>query len=193
MLDVPIAADTDFGERAILEVEQYVKKHAAPQYSGPEEWPIARSQISGLRQIAMREPEQLKDFAEHQRQKVAARLEATTKEERKQELLGEIAFWELIKNLCDGKPPKTHWSLAQAREQALPPELQEEKLPAGAQLTKEQQQARKEKQERRKQWLRQWNRDYYAAFFQRFCAHYLYLMARRTQEGGDRHGDCEDF
>jgi len=47
MLDVPIAADTDFGERAILEVEQYVKKHAAPstlaRRSGPS--PVRKSPV----------------------------------------------------------------------------------------------------------------------------------------------------
>jgi len=193
MLDVHIAADTELGERALEAAEQYVKKYAESSYRSSDDWPIARSQISGLRQIVLREPEQLKGFANHQRQKAEARLAATTNEKRQDELQAEIAFWVLIENLCDGKPPRIPWSLAQAREQAVPAELQEEKLPAGAQLTKDQQAVRKEKQERRKRWVQEWNREYFPAFFRRFCAHYLYLMARRTQEGGDRHGDFDDF
>jgi hypothetical protein len=168
MLDVNIAVDTELGKHAIDAVADYVNEHAQSSYRSSDDWPIARSQISGLLQIAMREPEKLKDFAEKQEQKAKARREAT-REERQRKLDAEIEFWELIKNLCDGKPPKIRWSLAHVRENEVPAELQDDELPPGAKLTKEQQAARKEKGERRKQWLRQWNRDYFPAFFQRFA------------------------
>jgi hypothetical protein len=180
MLEVHIAADTELGERAIQAVELYVRQHADSSYRTPDDWPVHRSQIMGLRQIALNEPLQVSSFAEKQRQKAEARLETMTNEKKRQELESEIAFWELIKNLCEGKPPKVPWSLSQAREQALPAELQEEKQPSGAKLTKEQQEARKQQREERERWLRQWALDHYPAFFQRFCAHYLYTLARRT-------------
>jgi hypothetical protein len=182
MLEIDIAADTELGEQAIKAAGKFVRKHAAPSYQREDDWPISRSQITGLRQIAMNEPARVGEFAEHQRKKAQAKLENTKKEERRSELEAEIAFWELVRGLCDGKPPKFAWSLTQARDQALPAELHDEKQPPGAQLTKEQQAARKEKRERRERWQRQWERDHYAAFFQRFCIHYLYEMSKRTKE-----------
>lgn len=181
MLDVDIAADTELGQRAIEAVDEYVRKHAAGPFQEEKDWPIARAQIAGLRQIAVNEPAKVAEFAEHQRMKAQAKLENTKKEERQRALEATIAFWELVKRLCDGKPPKFSWSLTQARDQALPADLRDEKQPPGAQLTKEQQAARKAKRERRERWQRQWSLDYYAAFFQRFCIHYLYEMSKRTQ------------
>jgi len=181
MLEIDIAADTELGQRAIEAVGRYLKDNALGPFQKEDEWPIARTQITGLRQIAMNEPAKVAEFAKHQRAKAAERLEKTKQEERQHELKVEIAFWELIPALCDGKPPKFAWSLTQARDQALPAELQDEKQPPGAQLTKEQQAARKEKREGRERWQRQWERDHYAAFFQRFCIHYLYEMSKRTK------------
>jgi hypothetical protein len=181
MLEIDIAADTELGQRAIKAVDSYVRDNVSDSFQKAEDWPISRAQITGLRQIAVREPTKVGEFAEHQRKKAQAKLENTKQEERRSELKAEIAFWELVRGLCDGKPPKFSWSLTQARDQALPAELHDEKQPPGAQLTKEQQAARKEKRERRERWQRQWERDHYAAFFQRFCIHYLYEMSRRTQ------------
>jgi hypothetical protein len=189
MLEIDIAADTELGQRAIEAVQQYIRHNGEASYQGADEWPIARSQISGLRQIALNEPRQVAAFAEHQRQKAEAKHKTTTKEERRSELEAEIAFWDLIKQLCDGKPPKVPWSLTQARDAALPAELQEEKQPPGAKLTKEQQEARKQKREARERWLRQWESEHYPVFFQRFCAHYLYEMAKRTRTDKRDEGD----
>uniref|UniRef100_A0A7C2C4U7 Uncharacterized protein n=1 Tax=Thermus islandicus TaxID=540988 RepID=A0A7C2C4U7_9DEIN len=154
MLEIDIAADTELGQRAQEAVKQYLRQHGEEWYRCSDDWPIARSQISGLRQIALNEPRQVAAFAEHQRQKAEAKHKTTKKEERQAELEAEIAFWELIKQLCDGKPPKVPWSLTQARDKALPAELQEERQPPGAKLTKEQQEARKQKQAQRESWLR---------------------------------------
>ncbi len=181
MLEIDIAVDTDLSQRAIEAVQQYVRQRAEESYRSPDDWPIRRSQISGLCQITMKEPRRVGEFAERQRKKAAAKLETITKEERRAELEAEIAFWEQVKGLCDGRPPRFTWSLAQARDQALPAELQEEKQPPGARLTKEQKEARKQKREKRERWQRQWESDHYAVFFQRFCAHYLYEMSKRTK------------
>ncbi len=181
MLEIDIAADTELGQRAIEAVDRYIRDNASGPFQKAEDWPISRAQIAGLRQIAVNEPAMVGEFANHQRTKVQAKLDTTTNEKRRQELEAEIAFWELVRELCDGKPPKFSWSLTQARDQALPAELREEKQPPGTQMTKEQQAARKNKRERRERWQRQWDLDHYPAFFQRFCIHYLYEMSKRTQ------------
>lgn len=80
--------------------------------------------------MAMKEPRHVGDFAEHQCQRAKAKRESVGRnEERRRESEAEIAFWELVQKLCDGKPPKMPWSLIQMRDQALPAELQEEKPP----------------------------------------------------------------
>jgi hypothetical protein len=179
MLDLDIAVDTELGQRAIDAVESYVRDNAAGPFSKEEDWPVARAQIVGLGQIAANEPSKVAEFAEHQRTKSQAKLEATKNEARQDELRAGITLWELVRGLCEGRPPKFSWSLTQARDQALPEDLQDDRYPPGAQLTKEQQAARKDKRERREHWLRQWMTEHYAAFFQRFCAHYLYSMSKR--------------
>lgn len=180
MPDIDIAADTDLGQRAIEAMEGYLKSNAAQSYRRAEDWLIARSQIAGLRQIAANEPTKLGEFVEHQRAKAVARLEKTKQEERRKDLEAQIAFWELVRGLCEGKGQKFPWSLTQARDQALPASLHDDKYAPGAQLTREQQAARKEKGERRKRWQQDWELANYSAFFQRFCIHYLYEMTRRT-------------
>ncbi|GIW82518.1 MAG: hypothetical protein KatS3mg105_4325 [Gemmatales bacterium] len=181
MLETDIAADTELGRHAIDAVEKFVQANAAEFYQREDDWLIARSQISGLRQIAVYEPTKVGEFAQHQQKKSEDKLQRTRNEEKRRELEAEIEFWELVRRLCEGKPPKCPWSLIQARDQALPDELREEKQPPGTKLTKEQQAARKEKRERRERWQRQWEREHYAAFFQRFCSHYLYEMSKRTR------------
>lgn len=183
MLDIDIAADTELGQRAINAANKYVKDNAAESYQREDRWLIARSQITGLRQIAVNEPSQIGRFADHQRKKDEAKLANTRQEERQRELQAKIDFWKLVKELCDGRAPKSAWSLTQERDQALPNDLEDEKLPSGAQLTKEQQAERKEKRERWERWNRRLEQDHYAAFFQRFCIHYLYEMSLRTQGG----------
>ncbi len=180
MLDIDISADTELGQRAIDAVDNYVRDNAAGPFQKADDWPIARTQIAGLRQIAVNEPVKVGEFAEHQRTKAQAKLDTTKNVERQRDLEAIIAFWVLVRGLCEGKPPKFSWSLTQMRDQVLPADLQDDKHPPGAQLTKEQQAARKGKREHRERWERQWGLDHYAAFFQRFCGHYLYEMSKRT-------------
>ncbi len=180
MLDLDIEVDTELGQRAIDEVTRYLRDNAAGHYSKEDGWPVARAQIAGLRQIAANEPTKVGEFAEHQRVKTQGKLNATKNEDRQHKLRAEITFWERIRGLCEGQPPKFPWSLNQARDQALPADLQDDKYLPGAQLTNEQHASRKDKRERRERWQRQWMMEHYAAFFQRFCVHYLYEMSKRT-------------
>ncbi len=176
-----IAVDGELGRRAIEAVNQYLQEHGRKQYRKPDEWPIPRSQIAGLRQIAANEPAQLARFAEHQRKKVAAKLEETKREGRRRDLEAQVAFWKCVEGLCEGKPPQHRWSLRQECEAATPPELREEPLALGAKLSQAEQTARKKLKSDRERWQDQWRRRFYPAFFQRFCIHYLYEMSRRTQ------------
>lgn len=178
MLEIDVEADTELGQRAIEAVDKYIRDHVSSALRGEKDWPISRAQIAGLWQIAMNEPTKVAEFAEHQRAKVQAKLQQGDKKPGGSGLEAKIAFWELVRNLCESKPPL--WSLAQAREQALPAELRDDKQPPGTNLTKEQQAQRSEKRERRERWQRQWDLDHYPAFFQRFCIHYLYEISKRT-------------
>src|SRR5262245_31214042 len=134
MPDFNIRADTELGQRALEAVEKYLKEHVHGPFSREKDWPIARAQIAGLRQIASNEPGKIGEFAEHQRSKVADRLENTRGEEQRRQLQAAIAFWELVRGLAEGKAPRFEWSLVQDCTQALPPHLADEKLPPGAQL-----------------------------------------------------------
>jgi hypothetical protein len=91
----------------------------------------------------------------------------------------EIEFWKLIANLVDGKRPRCLWSLQQEAEGALPQDLKVESTPAGANLTREEQTRRAATKKLQHDWLVAWKDLHCPAFFQRFCAHYLYCLAKR--------------
>ena len=90
MFDIDIAADTELGQRAIDAVDRYVRENAVGPFREEKNWPISRAQIVGLRQIAVNEPGKAGEFAEHQRTKVQAKLDATANEERQRELKSAI-------------------------------------------------------------------------------------------------------
>lgn len=181
MLNIDLYADGELGRRAIETVTAYIEN--IPQsykYKKEDEWPIRRTQIAGLRQIAANEPAKLSEFAEHQQRKAQAKLEKVQK--GRNQLESVVAFWTLVKALCVGGPAnRVPWSLAKMREECMPEELKEEKLPPGAKPTPEQQTERKDKQRRRKEWQAEWDREFFGVFFQRFCIHYLYEMSNRTR------------
>ena len=104
MPDIDIVADTSLSQQAIQIVEKYVNDNLSGSLRQEKDWPIARAQIAGLRQIAFNEPSRVGEFAKHQRSKVEAKLATTQNEERKRELEAKITFWELVRGLCDGNP-----------------------------------------------------------------------------------------
>ena len=61
-------------------------------------FPVQRSQIYGLRQIARQQPLKVKDFAQHQRERA----------ERRNQNAPEIRLWRLAEQLCDSK---ADWSV----------------------------------------------------------------------------------
>ena len=65
-----------------------------------EKFPVQRSQIYGLRQIARQEPGRVHDFAIHQRER-AERKQENVSERGRFRLQTEIDFWSLVNQLCD--------------------------------------------------------------------------------------------
>jgi hypothetical protein len=165
MAELDIEIDTDLRERAITAVEEFVRDHGTP---------VSRSQIAGLMQIAANEPRLLAQFAGNQKERAEKRAAGLREGERKVELEAEVAFWERVKLLSEGKGAKCPWSLLQAREAAVPATLKLEKLPPGAALSREDRAKRDQKKRDLEEWERQWNLGHYAGFFRHFCAHYLY-------------------
>ena len=119
-------------------------------------FPVKRTQLYGLRQIARQQPEQVKNFAKHQRER--------TKRQ------SEIEFWQLVEKLCDS-----------IREEGLrhaPCELREENIPVKkpSGMTPAERSARKQLKKRQKEWGDTWAMTHIPAFFERFCTHALYRL-----------------
>jgi hypothetical protein len=188
MQELDLLSDTVLRDRAIEVLDEFI--HA-------RDCPVERSQIIGLRQIAFNEFRSVPEFAnkqgerarkqlkqaEEERADVLTRLSraagerAEMLESRRQKLdekigklQGHVDFWQLVKELCThGKSPQ-HWSLEKEAEGLLPAEFRLDEA-AVAGLSR---QARRDYKERRQQYLDRLKQQLAPAFFQRFCAHYLY-------------------
>jgi hypothetical protein len=169
MPSIQVLSDTTFSTHATEAVDTLVDANGCP---------VKRSQISGLRQIAVNQPRSVKEFAEHQRRRAERRMENASRNAQ-EKIEKEIEFWKLIANLVDGKRPRCLWSLQQEAEGALPQDLKVESTPAGANLTREEQTRRAATKKLQHDWLVAWKDLHCPAFFQRFCAHYLYCLAKR--------------
>jgi hypothetical protein len=180
MVNFDIAADTGLGQRALEAAATFVADAVSDPVEKEDEWPISRSQIAGLRQIASIEPSKVKEFADNQRTKAANRLEGTTREDKKRKLENEVNFWLLVKALCDGGPAARGFSLADLRKQAVRERYPDESLPPGAQLTAAQQAERKAQKDERLRWERDWDHGGFSTFFQRFCAELVFRLTERT-------------
>lgn len=154
-----LLSDTSFAEEAAKAVDAFVHEH---------EYPVARAQIHGLRQIAINQPTQITVFADHQKDRA-----------EKRNASAQVEFWKLVHLLCNGRPPRASWSLEQAAENVMPAELRLETAAHGTKLSKEEQQERAATKQRQKQWLESWRSEHYPEFFQRFCAHYLYRLGMK--------------
>ncbi len=69
LYDVALVVDGELGRRAIQAVDEYLKEYGDTEYRAERDWPISRSQIAGLRQIAATEPSKVASFASHQQKK----------------------------------------------------------------------------------------------------------------------------
>jgi hypothetical protein len=164
VLQHDVLADTVLRERASAAVDGLVQAHG---------YPVERAQVAGLRQVAANEPRLLKGFADKQKERADKRYQET----RRQDFEHESRFWELVADLCAGSQPRHPWSLAQEAEAALPPELRDVRAPAGGKQSAAEQAALRTRRDERQQRLQAWFAWAYPAFFQHFCAHYLYRMS----------------
>jgi hypothetical protein len=179
MIADAIYADTVLRDKAVVAVSDFARQH---------DLPVKRSQISGLRQIAGNEPGLLKDFLDHQRDRAQKRFQSSG--QRNETFESEIKFWEMVGLLCLGRPPRCEWSLELDAEYHITPDMRNEKLPPGAQVSAEQRAIRQRRDEHRKSFLESWRRRVYPIFFQHFCAEYLFRLT--TQAKGGPSDDSDD-
>jgi hypothetical protein len=159
VVDLDIAADTVFRDEAVGALERFAGEHGCP---------VRRTQIEGLRQVAFNQPGGVRDFADHQRKKA----------ERRQ-FGDEIAFWDLIVRVCGSvNSPASQWSLHRFADEQMPADCRVGKKPHPS-APPDQHRAHREAKQRSDSWYRKRVAEDYPAFFQRFCAHYLYLLSKQ--------------
>ncbi len=159
-----LLSDTTYRDRAAQAIDQFLAEHGAP---------VSRTQINGLRQIAIQQPLAVEPFADKQRQRAEKKL-ATASDRSRPKIESEIAFWKLIADLCEGD---TGWSLRTEALRHLPSELREENIPEKAKgLSAEDRGLRKQLKQRQREWVMQWNQEHIPLFLRRLCTHLLYRL-----------------
>ena len=149
----------------------------------PQEFPVRRTQIYGLRQIARQQPLQVKNFAEHQRERAERKHEGAS-ERAKPSLESEIQFWKLVESLCDSP---SGWSVREEGTKHTPPELREENIPPRRPgMTDAERRERNQLRQRLREWNDRWAMTHIPAFFERFCTHALYRLKMSETNHGDR-------
>ncbi len=145
-------SDTTYRKQAVEQLDQLVGDN--------EPFPVQRSQIYGLRQIARQQPGKVTDFACHQRERAR----------HKHGKAPEIAFWDRVLISVQGV---TDWSVHREGEKHLPAELRN--IPEKQEVTTtEARSRRKQLRKQKKKWLEKWDHEHIPAFFERFCTHALY-------------------
>ncbi len=153
---VDLLSDTTYREQAVKQLDQLLSSSA--------QFPVKTTQIYGLRQIARQQPGEVERFARHQ----GERAEKLDKQ-------AEINFWALVTNLCSDSP--SGWSVLKEGQLYLPVELQN--IPnKWAGMTQDEQRKRNKLVRDRKERLNQWKNEHIPAFFERFCTHCLYRIAK---------------
>lgn len=170
MLSADLLSDTTFRDQAVQAVDRFVDDNGAP---------LRRTQIYGLRQIAMNQPGKVKGFAFHQRQRAERQYENASKNGQLK-LQKEIDFWKLVENLCASSAAHGGWSLEQEAEVQMPTELRLEDNRPKSELTHEERSLRKQTKKKRREWSTVWMNQHLPLFFQRFCAHYLYCSEQAS-------------
>jgi hypothetical protein len=179
VVNVDVLADTEFRDRAINALDEFTHEHGCP---------VHRTQIQQLRQIAFNQPGEVPGFADHQRKKAEKRRQGSNpNSDKAARLVHEIAFWNLIVHLCgSANTPAGRWSLYRLAEEQSPADCHVGKKPHGS-ASPEERRAYQEAKQKSDAWQKQRVAEDYPAFFQRFCAHYLYRLSK--QEAGDRRDD----
>ena len=160
MNPVDILSDTVYRDQATRNLDRMFK-----------EWqriPVARTQLYGLREIARNQPSEVAKYARHQRHRAEAKGPMHQ---------DETDFWRLVHDICERPAPD--WSVAGEGRAHLPSELQDESLPVQRKgMSHEERRCRNRLKVEQRNWLHKWKMAHVPAFFQRFCAHALYLRAK---------------
>ena len=172
---VDLLSDTIYRQQVAQQLHQLL--------GNDKKFPVEPSQIHGLRQIARQEPERIEGFANHQGQRAQSRYDAEDEKSRpRAEVLQkwetEVNFWTLVANFCGDSPDR--WSVIQERNSRLPAELQNR-----PDMSRRE---RREIGERRDKWCERWDNEHIPAFFERFCTHCLFCIAKAEMGqlgGGD--------
>ena len=155
---VDLLSDTVYRQQAVKQLHELL--------DGANEFPVKSTQIYGLRQIARQEPEEVGGFAIHQGQ----RAQSST----------EVNFWTLVANFCGDLPD--HWSVRKVGRDYLPEEFRDEnlrKVPGENQHeTRQNQQHNNKLRKGQREWFEKWENEHVPAFFERFCTHCLYCIAK---------------
>lgn len=159
---VELLSDTVYRDKAAEIIDHFVDEH---------DLPVTRSQIHGLRQIAIQQPLAIKSFANHQKERAEKKNTSGTNHK----LASEAEFWKLVGDLCE--PKKLSWSPASEADQHLPTNLRGENIPEKRKgMSPEDRGQRNRLVKQQREWLEDWNRLHVPAFFRRFCTHYLYRL-----------------
>ena len=173
-----LLSDTTYRDRAEEKLDQLLYD--------TKKFPVARSQIHGLRQIARQQPDKVSEFARHQKTRADRKREIAS-EEKKSDFDPEINFWDLVVRLCDVST--SDWSVLKEGHAHLPEELRDEKIPENRSgMTPEERTHRNKLRKCQREWLHQWANEHIPAFFQRFCTQCLYrktLIKDRQQRNKD--------
>jgi len=175
VVNVDVLADTEFRDQAVRALDDFTHDRGCP---------VGRTQIEGLRQIASNQPGKVLVFVDRQRKKAERRQQVSDKSGQ----LGvEIAFWDLIVRLCGSiNTPKDQWSLYWLAEDRSPADCRPGKRPHPS-APPEERRAYNAAKEKSGSWHKRRLSEDYPAFFQRFCAHYLYLLSK--QKAGEGRND----
>ena len=156
---VDLLSDTVYCQQAVDQLRRMLGNNSG--------FPVKPSQIYGLRQIARQEPGRVGVFANHQCER-AERKSETASQNAQQRLEFEIEFWTLVVNLSNGIV--SDWSMVQERNSHIPADLQNRDSMSRRE--------RRELGERRDKWCEQWDNEHIPAFFERFCTHCLFCIAK---------------
>lgn len=164
-------SDVTYRDRAREAVERFLADHPIED---KRDVPVKRTQIYGLRQIAIQQPLEVASFAKHQRER-AEKKEETASQNAKPKLQAEIEFWKLVAGLCEGQD--SEWSVEAEGRKHLPAELQDANIPNKQKgMSHEERSRRKQLTSEQGARLDQWKREHIPEFFRRFCTHYLYCI-----------------
>ena len=174
---VDLLSDTVYRQQAAQQLHQL---------SGNDnQFPVEPSQIHGLRQIARQEPERVGGFATHQGQRAQNRYDAENERsnpraEVLQKWETEVNFWTLVANFCGDSPDR--WSVKTEGHNYLPQELRDDNLREVTGTTQQERQQIQQHNNRikreRREWLKEWDTKHIPVFFERFCTHCLFCIAK---------------